>query len=80
MNYIIIIIIISIKHVFLTFYINRVTLYQYLFNTEVIVDSFISRAWKPHALLLSDRKNLLWQCRRNQSEVIPGVGIPEQAV
>ena len=43
---------------------------KHSFNTEVIVDSSISRAWTP----------LIYLVKSNQSEVIPGAGIPERAV
>ena len=35
---------------------------KYSFNTEVIVDSSISRAWTPHAIFLSDRNDPLCEC------------------
>ena len=35
---------------------------KHLFNTEVIVESSISRTWMPHAIFLSDRNDLLWEC------------------
>ena len=39
------------------------------FNTEVIVDSSISRAWTPHAISLSDRNDQLWECWFNLSNL-----------
>ena len=38
-------------------------------NTEVIVDSFISRSWTPHAIFLSDRNDPLWECWYNLSNL-----------
>ena len=38
---------------------------KHLFNTDVIVDSTISHAWMLHAIFLSDRNNLLWECWYN---------------
>ena len=35
---------------------------KHSFNTEVIVDSSISRAWTSHAIFLSDRNDPLWEC------------------
>ena len=35
---------------------------KHSFNTEVIVDSSISRAWTPHANFLSDMNDPLWEC------------------
>ena len=39
------------------------------FNTEVIVDFSISRAWTPHAIFLSDRNDPLWECWYNLSNL-----------
>ena len=39
------------------------------FNTEVIVDSSISRAWTPHAISLSDRNDPLWERWYNLSNL-----------
>ena len=39
------------------------------FNTEVIVDFSISRAWAPHAIFLSDRNDPLWECWYNLSNL-----------
>ena len=38
-------------------------------NTEVIVDSSISRSWTPHAIFLSDRNDPLWECWYNLSNL-----------
>ena len=35
---------------------------KHSFNTEVIVDSSISRAWTPHANFLSDMNDPFWEC------------------
>ena len=55
---------------------------KHSFNTEVIVDSSISRAWTPHAIPLSDRNDPLWEwlVKSDQSEGIPGAGITERVV
>ena len=37
-----------------------------LSTPEVIVDSSISRAWKPHTIFLSDRNDPLWECWYNR--------------
>ena len=42
---------------------------KHSFNTEVIVDSSISRAWTPHAIFLSDRNDPLWECWYNLSNL-----------
>ena len=42
---------------------------KHSFNTEVIVDSSISRAWAPHATSLSDRDDPLWECWYNLSNL-----------
>ena len=42
---------------------------KHSFNTEVIVDSSISRAWTPHAISLSDRNDPLWECWYNLSNL-----------
>ena len=42
---------------------------KHSFNTEVIVDFSISRAWTPHAIFLSDRKDPLWECWYNLSNL-----------
>ena len=47
---------------------------RYSFNTEVIVDSSISRTWTPHAISLSDRNDPLWECWYNLSSWYTGTG------
>ena len=42
---------------------------KHSFNTEVIVDFSISRAWTPHAIFLSDRNDPLWECWYNLSNL-----------
>ena len=42
---------------------------KHSFNTEVIVDSSISRAWTPHAISLSDRNDPLWERWYNLSNL-----------
>ena len=42
---------------------------KHSFNTEVIVDSSISRSWTPHAIFLSDRNDPLWECWYNLSNL-----------
>ena len=42
---------------------------RHSFNTEVIVDSSISRTWTPHAIFLSDRNDPLWECWYNLSNL-----------
>ena len=42
---------------------------KHSFNTEVIVDFSISRAWTPHAIFLSDRKDPHWECWYNLSNL-----------
>ena len=42
---------------------------KHSFNTEVIVDSSISRSWTPHAIFLSDRNDPLRECWYNLSNL-----------
>ena len=42
---------------------------KHSFNTEVIVDFSISRAWAPHAIFLSDRNDSLRECWYNLSNL-----------
>ena len=43
--------------------------HKHSFNTEVIVDFSISRAWMLHAIFLSDRSDLLRECWYNLSNL-----------
>ena len=42
---------------------------KHSFNTEVTVDSSISRAWTPHAIFLGERNDPLWDCWYNLSNL-----------
>ena len=44
---------------------------KHSFNTEVIMDSSISRLWMLHAIFLSDGNDLLWECWYNLSFIWP---------